>query len=169
MSITAYDPDDTYTAGNTVINVMPAVADGTLEKVTVAEWAAGTMIQCATEEFSQTTDASTTTRKKICDRIATQKPGDRTYQAGDTVIVAADPQAANPLLETLALDSIHYVSVRPGLDDKTAATAGQKLWTDKRQVLSVDPEPINTEEGNSYQWRIKWLVLGRSYESALSA
>lgn len=167
MSITAYAPDDVYTAGNTVINIMPAVADPTLDVVTLAEWNAGVMIQCAVEEFGNTTDASTSTRKKICDRIATQRPGNRTYNANDTVIVF-DPQQTDPLIESLkVLDAIHYVSVRPGLDDETAAASGQKLWTDKRQVLSADPEPITTEEGNAYQLRIRWMVLARSYESEI--
>ena len=169
MSITAYDPDDQYTAGNTVINIMPAVASATLAAVTVAEWNAGTMIQCATEEFALTTDASTGSRKKICDKVATQRPGTRTYQASDTVITASSPQSANALIEGMALDAIKYVAVRPGLADTTAAAVAQKVWVDKRQVLAVDPEPITTEEGNAYAWRVKWLVLGRNLAAAITA
>ena len=169
MSITAYDPDDQYTAGNTVINIMPAVASATLVAVTVAEWNAGTMIQCATEEFSMTTEAATASRKKICDKVATQRPGERTYVASDTVIVASSPQAANTLVDGLTLDAIKYVAVRPGLTDSTAAAASQKVWVDKRQVLAVDPEPITTEEGNAYAWRVKWLVLGRNLAAAITA
>lgn len=169
MSITAYDPDDQYTAGNTVINIMPAVASTTLAAVTVAEWNAGTMIQCAIEEFAMTTNASTATRKKLCDKVATQRPGARTYEASDTVIVASSPQAANALIEGLTLDAIKYVAVRPGLADTTAAAAAQKIWVDKRQVLAVDPEPMTTEEGNAYAWRVKWLVLGRNLAAAITA
>ena len=62
MPVTTYDPDDQYTAGNTTINIMPAVASATLAAVTVAEWDAGTTIQEATEEFSIGTDASTISR-----------------------------------------------------------------------------------------------------------
>ena len=48
MPITTYDPDDQYTAGNTTINIMPAVAAAALDKATIAEWDAGTTIQEAT-------------------------------------------------------------------------------------------------------------------------
>lgn len=169
MSLTTYDPDDTYTAGNTTINIMPAVGSATLAAVTVAEWNAGTTIQEATEEFSTTTDASTIPRKKIGDKIATQLPGARTYQMSDTVLVADSLQAANTLIDGLTLDSIKYIGVRPGLDDTTAAAAAQKVWVIKARVLAVDPEPITTEDGNAFQWRVKWVVLDRNLTAAISA
>lgn len=164
---TKYDPDDYYTAGNTVINIMPAVV--AIAAPTLAEWNAGTEVQCAVEEFAMTTNVSTSERKKICDKIATQRPGQRTYEASDTVIVSSDPQAANPLLASLTLDSKHYVGVRPGKDDTTAAASGDKVWVDYRQVLAVDPEPITTEEGNAYAWRVRWMVLNRTYSGAIAS
>ena len=127
-----------------------AVASATLVAVSVAEWDAGTTIQEATEEFSLTTDASTLARKKIGDTIATQRPGARTFQMSDSVLVASDPQAANTLIAGLALDSIKYIGVRPGLTNTTAAAASQKVWVVKARVLAVDPEPINVEDGNYY-------------------
>lgn len=169
MSITVFDPDDTYTARNTVINIMPAVASATLAGATLAEWNAGTMIQCAIEEFSMTTDAQTRTRKKLCDDVAAQAPGARTYQAGDTVVVAPDPQTANTFLDSLTVGAVKYVSVRPGMADDTAAAATQKIWLDKRQILSIDPEPITTEDGNAYAWRIRWLVMGRNLKATILA
>lgn len=169
MPLTTYDPDDQYTAGKTTINIMPAVASATLVAVSVAEWDAGTTIQEATEEFSLTTDASTLARKKIGDTIATQRPGARTFQMSDSVLVASDPQAANALIAGLALDSIKYIGVRPGLADATAAAASQKVWVVKVRVLAVDPEPINVEDGNYYAWRVKWLVLDRNLDAALTA
>jgi len=169
MPLTTYDPDDQYTAGNTTINIMPAVASATLAAVTVAEWDAGTTIQEATEEFSLTTDASTLSRKKIGDTVATQRPGSRTYQISDTVLVASSPQSANTLIEGLTIDAIKYIGVRPGLADTTAAAAAQKVWLAKVQVLSCDPEPITTEDGNAYQWRVRWLVLDRNLAAAISA
>ena len=168
MPITVYDPDDKYTAGNTTINIMPAVASATLAAVTLSEWNAGTTIQEATEEFSLTTDASTLSRKKIGDKISTQLAGQRTYQISDTVLVASSMQAANTLIDGLTLDTIKYIAVRPGLDDTTAAASGQKIWLTKAQVLSVDPEPITTEDGNSYAWRVKWTVLDRNLTAAIS-
>ena len=169
MPVTTYDPDDQYTAGNTTINIMPAVASATLAAVTVAEWDAGTTIQEATEEFSVGTDASTISRKKIGDTVSTQKPGARTYTISDTVLVASSPQSANTLIEGLTIDAIKYIAVRPGLPDTTAAAAAQKVWVVKAQVLACDPEPITTEDGNAYQWRVKWLVLGRNLAAAISA
>ena len=169
MSVTTYDPDDQLTAGNTTICIMPAVADATLATVKLAEWNAGTTVQEATEEWSTTTDASTISRKKIGDKVATQKPGSRTYTMTDTVLVASSPQTANVLVEGLTLDAIRFVAVRPGLDDTTAAAASQKLWVIKAQVLSVDPEPVTTEDGNSFAWRVKWLVLGRNLSASLTA
>lgn len=169
MSLTTYDPDDVFTAGNTTINIMPAVVSATLAAVSVAEWNAGTTVQEATEEFSISTDASTIARKKIGDVIATQLPGTRTYQMSDTVLVASSLQAANTLIDGLVLDSIKYIGVRPGLLDTTAAAAAQKVWLVKVRVLAVDPEPITTEEGNSFQWRVKWLVLDRNMAAAISA
>lgn len=169
MSLTTYDPDDTYTAGKTTINIMPAVASATLAAVTLAEWNAGTTVQEATEEFSTTTDASTLSRKKIGDTISTQLPGSRTYQLSDTVLVASDPQTANTLIAGLTLDSIKYIGVRPGLADTTAAAASQKIWVVKARVLAVDPEPITTEDGNAYQWRVKWVALDRNLDAALTS
>ena len=169
MPLTTYDPDDTYTAGNTTINIMPAVASASLVAVTVAEWDAGTTVQEATEEFSTTTDASTLSRKKIGDTIATQLPGSRTYQMSDTVLVASSLQAANTLIEGLTLDSIKYIGVRPGLADTMAAAAAQKVWVIKARVLAVDPEPISTEDGNYYAWRVKWVVLDRNLGAAITA
>ena len=169
MPITTYDPDDQYTAGNTTINIMPAVAAAALDKATIAEWDAGTTIQEATEEFSIGTDASTISRKKIGDTVATQKPGARTYNISDTVLVASSPQAANTLIEGLTIDAIKYIGVRPGLSDTTAAAAAQKVWLVKVQVLACDPEPITTEDGNAYQWRVKWLVLGRNLAATITA
>lgn len=168
MSLTTYDPDDSYTAGNTTINIMPAVASATLAAVTVAEWNAGTTVQEATEEFSTTTDAQTIPRKKIGDTIATQLPGARTYQMSDTVLVASSPQAANALIEGLTLDAIKYIGVRPGLADTTAAAAAQKIWVIKARVLAVDPEPITTEDGNYFAWRVKWVVLDRNLAAAIT-
>lgn len=169
MPITTYDPDDQYTAGNTTINIMPAVAAAALDKATIAEWDAGTTIQEATEEFSISTDASTISRKKIGDTVSTQKPGARTYNISDTVLVASSPQAANTLIEGLTIDAIKYIGVRPGLPDTTAAAAAQKVWLVKVQVLACDPEPITTEDGNAYQWRVKWLVLGRNLAATITA
>lgn len=168
MSITVYDPDDYYTAGNTTINIMPAVASATLAVVTTAEWNAGVAVQGATEELGLTTDASTSSRKKIADKVATQRPGARTYQVSDTVLVASDPQAANTLIDGLTLDAIKYLGVRPGVADTTAAAAAQKVWLVKVQVLACDPEPVTTEDGNAFAWRVKWLVLGRNLAAAIS-
>lgn len=169
MSITTYDPDDVYTAGNTTIVIMPAVADATLAAVTLAEWNAGTAIQEAIEEFSTTTDASTITRKKIGDTVATQKVGQRTYTVSDTVLVAESPAAASTLIASMTWGAIKYLAVRPNVADSTAGAATQKLWVLKVQVRACDPEPITTEDGNSYQWRVKWVVLGRNLNAALTS
>ena len=35
--------------------------------------------------------------------------------------------------------------------------------------MACDPEPITTEDGNAYQWRVKWLVLGRNLAATITA
>jgi len=45
----------------------------------------------------------------------------------------------------------------------------KKVWVVKVQVLACDPEPITTEDGNAYQWRVKWLVLGRNLAATITA
>lgn len=167
MAITVFNPDDTPTAGNVVICLMPAVAN--LAAPTLAEWNAGTMIQCATEEFENSTSAKTNERKKLCDKVSTQVTGSRTYSASDTAIVSDDPQGDAPYPAILVPDATVFVGVRPGLDHKTEATAGQKVWIDERQVLAIDPVKITTDEGDAFQWTIQWAVKDRTYTAALAA
>ena len=167
MSITPYNPDDHYTAGNTTVLILPACANA--EAPTVAEINAGYAIQCAIEELEMTVDADTTERKKICDKVATQSVGKRTYQAGDTSLVAEDPQQASPLMDLLIEDAIVYLLVRPGMDDSKAFRAGQRVWVDRRQVVSVSPMTINTDEGNAYGWTVSWAVKSRTLKGTVAA
>ena len=164
---TKYDPDDTYTAGTTLIAILPAVASKAGAKL--IEVNAGYEIQCAIEELGMTTNANTQTRKKICNKVGTQSPGEKTYEASDTVLVAENPQDESALMDLLVEDAIVWIAVRPGMADDVAPAAAQKIWLDKRQVLSVDPEPITTESGNTYQWRVKWLVKDRNLKATILA
>lgn len=167
MPITVFNPDDTFTAGNVVINLMPAVAN--IKAPTLAEWNAGTMIQCATEEFESSTAVKTNERKKLCDKVSTQVTGSRTYSASDTAIVSGDPQGATPYPAIIIPDATVYVGVRPGLDHTVAAAAAQKVWIDERQVLAIDPVKITTDDGDAFQWTIQWAVKDRTYSGNIVA
>ncbi|MDK9627014.1 hypothetical protein [Propionibacterium freudenreichii] len=166
MAITAFAPDDTMTSGNTVVNFMPAVKD--IEKPTLEEWNAGFMVQCAIEGYKASTDAKTQERKKLCDRVATQSVGSRTYNLDNMTIVSDDPQADAPLPAILINDATIFVGVRPGLDHTDPAAGGQKVWIDKATIVAVDPAEINTDDGNAFGWVIQFAVKARSYKATIA-
>ncbi len=165
MSITTFNPKDIYTAGNLVVNLMPAVAD--INAPTLEEWNAGTMVQCAIEELEMSTDAKSQERKKLCDRVATQATGSRTYSAGNLTLVSEDPQGENPLPAVLENDAVVFVGVRPGLDHKVPVAAGQKVWVDHREVVAIDPKTITTDDGDAFQWDVQFTVKDRTYKGTI--
>lgn len=166
MSVTIYDPDDYLTAGNTAIVIAPAVASILAPKI--SEYNAGTKVDCAIENFGTGTDASTISRKKLCDKIATETVGSRKYTVEDTVVVMSNPQAANTFMSGMTLDAIKYILVRPGLAHDAAAAVAQSLWVLKVQLIAKDPEPISTEDGNAYKMRLKWAVLDRTLDAVMA-
>lgn len=166
MTVTpvAYNPAAMTTAGRTLIAIVPAVAK--LDAMTIAEANAGTMIHCATEAFGSTTNVSPRTRKMICDVVAVEKPGVRTYQMETLTLMLGDPQTDNDVLDMLTLDANLVFVMRPGLKaDKTGIAdwaAGQKYVGIKGTVSSVDLRTITTADGDEYAAVINLAVTDRT-------
>lgn len=163
MSVVAsYDPDGVATAGNSQIGLAPTIVD--INAPTLAELQAGTTFECATEAFGSTTDVSTTSRKKLCDKVATQRPGARTYQVEALRITLDDPQSetGNELMDKFGVDDTVYLWHRPGLPHADELAAGQKVQVIKAIVSSVDLANVTTEEGEEYEFVVNLAVQDRT-------
>ena len=160
-----YRPAASLTAGNTLIGIIPAVAN--IETITIPEANTSVMVQGASEAFSATTDVSSQSRKMIGDTIASTKPGTRTYNMADLTIMLGDPQAAtNKVLDLLTLDAELVFWVRPGLKaDKSgiaAFAAGQKYVAIRATVAAVDLRDISTSDGDEFAVVLKVSVTERT-------
>lgn len=165
MAIVDYRPSAALTAGNTLIGIATAVAD--IRSMTLAEANSSVMVQGATEAFESTTDTSTQSRKMIGDKVASSKPGTRTYNMADMTIMLGDPQAAtNEVLDLLTLDAEVVFWLRPGLqadaENVAAAAAGQKYEAIKVTIAAVDLAPISTSDGDEYAIVVKFAVQDRT-------
>lgn len=159
--VSVYNPDGVATAGNSQIGLAPTVVD--IDSPTVAELNAGIVFECATEAFGSTTDVSTISRKKLCDRVATQRPGDRTYQVEPLEIVLDDPQGdEQELMDRFGIDDTIYLWHRPGLDHDEAIEAGQKVQVIRAIVSSVDLATITTEAGEEYRFVVNLAIQDRT-------
>lgn len=159
--VTVYDPDGVATAGNSQIGIAPIILD--INNPLVSELSAGTVFECATEAFSSTTNVSNVTRKKLCDLVATERPGDRNYQVEQLSIVLDDPQGEDqPLLDMFGLDDTIYLWHRPGMAHDAAIEDGQKVQVVQAIVASVDLAPISTEAGEEYEFLVGLSVQGRT-------
>lgn len=167
MALTTFAPDDTYTAGNTVINVMPAVAN--ITSPTLTEWNAGTVIQCATEAFEPSLDTKTNTRKKLCDKESVEIPGTATFSISDITIVSDNPQGEAPYPAIFVPGATVFIGVRPGMDHASAAAAAQKVWVFEAQFQDLVPTKITTDEGEAFGWTLKFLARDHTYKAALVA
>lgn len=157
-----YDPSGIATAGNSQIGIAPAVAD--INAPTEAELTAGTTFQCATEAFGSTTDASTISRKKLCNKVASQRPGDRTYNVEPLIITLDDPQSVegNALMDKFGLDDVVYLWHRPAVAHDEPVTSGQRVQVIEAIVSSVDLQNISTEAGEEYNFVVNLAVQDRT-------
>ncbi|GAA2184941.1 hypothetical protein GCM10009785_34800 [Brooklawnia cerclae] len=167
MSVNLYDyrPAASLTAGNTLIGIASAVAD--IDAMTIAEANSSVMVQGATDAFSATTDVANQSRKMIGDKVASSKPGTRTYNMGDLTIMLGDPQAAtNEVLDLLELDAELVFWIRPGLqadaDSVAAVASGQKYVAIRAIVAAVDLRDISTSDGDEFAIVLKVSVVERT-------
>ncbi len=160
-----YRPAASLTAGNTLIGIIPAVAN--IKTITIAEANTSVMVQGACEAFSSSTDVANQSRKMIGDPTASTKPGTRTYNMADMTIMLGDPQAAtNEVLDLLTLDAELVFWVRPGLKaDKSgiaAFAASQKYVAIRATVAAVDLREITTSDGDEFAVVLKLSVAERT-------
>ena len=162
-----YNPNPSYTAGQTLIQITPAIASIDAMKLTEANAVTAVQIHCATEAFEALTTTSTVTRKMICDTVAVESPGSRTYTMSQLTIMLGDPQgAANAALNLLTLDAVLFLVLRPGLQAGKAGSAawavGQKYMALKVKVTSVDMRAISNAEGDEYAALVSFAVQDRT-------
>lgn len=149
-TITQYGPDGTPTAGNSLVGVVEAIAD--INAPTLAELDAGMAFECALDVFGITKEVSWQSRKKLCDRISTQRPGQMQYGfSSDLRVTMEDPQADQPLLAKFVEGATVYLFHRPGMDHDTPLASAQKVQVVKGIVGSVTIGEINTDEGQEYE------------------
>lgn len=160
MALVKYAPAAALTAGMTTLGDAPAIAD--IRSPKVAELNASTVFHCATEAFGSTTNVSKTTRKMICDTVASEKVGNRQYQMETLTIMYGNPQNANEYVDSLVLDSVHYFWVRPGKDDSTEVAAADKVQIIKASIDAVDLRPISTADGDEYAAVVQVSVIDRT-------
>lgn len=161
-----YAPAASPTAGYSLIGIS-ATLPAKLSAATVSELAGSTMVQGATDAFGTTTDASTTTRQMIGDKVATESVGNRKYALESMNIKLGDPQEQNDILDLLTLDARVFLWMRPGLQadaDGTIAAiaAGQNYVGLVATVASVDLAPISTAEGDEYAAIVSFAVRERT-------
>lgn len=160
MALTEYAPDAVLTAGNTLLGAAPAIAD--IKAPKVSELGASTVFQCATEGFGSTTNVQKGTRKMLCDRVGKEKVTDRTYGVEKITIMLGNPQEVNALLDTLVLDSKHFLWLRPGIPDDQAIAAGQKVLVVEATVDSVDLRAVSTSDGDEFAAEVSFSVVDRT-------
>lgn len=162
MSVIAeYNPMGVATAGNSLIAVVPLIAD--LNAPTVIEANAGVAFQCAIEEFGSATTVSYTTRRKLCDKKGRQRIGERNYTEIQLTPVLDDPQSpTQELVDLFAEDQPVYLLHRPGKDHQEALAAADMVQAIKGVVALVDLTPITTENGEEYTATISIAVDDRN-------
>lgn len=166
MPITIYHPTGTKTAGKLRVAVVPAIAD--IKAPKMAELEAGVVIQCAIENFEPTTDVSKQTRKKLCDTEAKETIGTRTRQLANFQFTG-DKENEDKVLELMAEDKTVFIVARPYEEYTKEFATGDKLWIHECTVDALDPAPINTDEGNEFEWIAQLSVRNRELNAAVAA
>lgn len=151
-TFTAYDPSGHLVAGNSTVLAVDAIANINAPTAAELNTTGAVAIQCAMEEFGITTDVSWRERKKLCDKIATQSPGNRTFgMSSELRITLDDPQGDEQrALDKFVIDGVVYLVHRPGKPHTAPFVAGDKVQVVKAIVGAVDLAPINTDEGAEY-------------------
>lgn len=158
---TFYAPTGSPIAGNTTVAVADAIAD--IDAPTAAECNDSVFIECAVETFGVTTNVSWISRKKLCDVVATQRPGNRTYNMEAMNLVLSDPQGATQAAADLFVDdAIVYVVQRLGKTHDDPFTAGDKVVVYQCVVGAVDLAPTTTDEGAEAQATVQLGVVAKS-------
>lgn len=167
MALQEYRPDDHLVSGYSLTIICPQVAD--INNPKMSELEAGFKIDGALKSFEFSTDADTKERKMLSDKNSTESVGKRTYKTADTEIMSDDPQKVSELEKVLVPDAIVYFIVRPGVDRDKALEAGQRLWVNRQQVISIDPTEVNTDDGTYYAWKVSWATKARTYNAKIAA
>lgn len=164
MSVpTFYSPNGSPVAGNSTIVVVDAIADLDAPKLTELNAAGSVTIQCAIENFGVTTDVKWIERKKLCDKIATQRPGNRSYSMDAIELTLDSPQGAQQIAAAKFVeDATLYIAHRPGKDHKAAIAAQDKVIVYEVIVGSADMKPISTDEGEEYRLVVNLGVIRKS-------
>jgi hypothetical protein len=162
MSVTYIDyaPSGVETIGMSKLAFVPAIADINVPKLTEIE--AGTGFECATESFGSTTSVNYKRRQKLCNKVASQRPSDRTYEIAPITLTMEDPQAAQTLIDELVIDSTQFVVHRPGKDHSVPFAVGDKVQVTKVIIASVDLVPLAVEGGQEYEVSVAFSVQARS-------
>lgn len=146
MSITNYAPDAPLTAGNAQIMVLPTVKN--LEAITVAEWNAGTSIECATRAFGTSADTDVKSDRYLCDTQSRETPGTTSYKVSD-ITLDVDPQNPAAVFDLLKKGAHVVLANREGVKHDTAATASQRYAAWRCTVNHNVPGELGTDEGQS--------------------
>lgn len=169
--VTAYDPRATAinVAANSTINLLPALSSADYSAVTLAEWNAGTTVQCAIREFGLNGSVATSTDQFLCDAETMENTGATTWSVDPLVIQTGDPQAANALLDPLVPGVTRYIVRRLGLPHAAAGAAAQKVTVIKVQVTLKETMPIAANaDGKKFETRVSWAVKAVNQAAALT-
>lgn len=160
-SPTFYSPTGSPIAGKTTVAVADAIAD--IDEPTAAECNDSVFIECAIETFGVSTDVSWISRKKLCDTVATQRPGNRTYSMESMTLVLADPQGGTQAAADLFVeDGTVFVVQRIGKDHDTAFVSGDQVVVYRCVVGAIDLAPTTTDEGAEASAVVQLGVVAKS-------
>lgn len=157
-------------AANFTSILVPLISDPDLAEATVAELEAGTAFECSIREIGVTGAATNNTDQFLCDEEPSETPGPVTWSIDPVVILMGDPQAPNPLLDSLTRGSVHYLVQRRGLPHADPFAAAQRISITKVEVSLVEDVAVaaNTE-GRKFESRVHFAVRKHERNAVVAA
>lgn len=172
--MTAVFPDGVDAQGNAALWFLPAIAD-IVTGPSIAEFTAGTILSCAIDGFSPSSDQSTSTDLRYCSTATFEQPG-RVTVSIDPINYVYDPQAP-----TNATMYKHYTTLKQGVKGFLVNRLGKdvNLAVAVTQVVDIYPvtcgaqarQPIDpSAEGSKIKITQKFFVTGQViYDRAIAA
>jgi hypothetical protein len=158
-------------AGNSAVNIMPAVADPNLASVTVAEWDAGEAIECSIRKVGLSGDIKNHDDQFLCDADSVEYAGTVKWSIDPIEIQAGDPQKPDTWLSSLQRGQTVYIGQRYGIPHGAAAEAGQVInQLTKAEVSNVGWKAVEANtDGSKFEKVISFAVKANHIDAKVVA
>ena len=167
-TITEYNPSGTLIAGNALVGIAVGWQDD-INAPSLADLNAGHKVDCAIESLAGGANTSTTTRQKLCNAVAVERPGRTTYTLENLEIVMEDPQEADAFLDSLETGVKVTIFARPGVEHTEALASGDRLWVWHATITSDVPAALDTTEGAEFRLVLSFAVDSFTRKAVLAA